>query len=100
MVEDVCSMYPNTKLMGVGFSMGGNIVVKYVSESKEREGKFLCVMSICQGYSANQYVAMILCKRLNILPDLINDQIYLYMYKYSENLVMSVRWFVVTFLAC
>ncbi|KAK3094867.1 hypothetical protein FSP39_007267, partial [Pinctada imbricata] len=60
MVEDVIQQYPNTKLLGVGFSMGANIVMKYVGESKEKEKKFLCVMSICQGYSASRAVSLLL----------------------------------------
>lgn len=54
MVDNVLTRYPDTRLMGVGFSMGGNVVVKYVGEDLSREQKFLCIMSLCQGYDAEQ----------------------------------------------
>ncbi|XP_062603861.1 monoacylglycerol lipase ABHD2-like [Saccostrea cucullata] len=52
MVEEVMKTYPDTKLMGIGFSMGGNVVVKYIGEDNSRQEGFLCVMSLCQGYDA------------------------------------------------
>jgi abhydrolase domain-containing protein 2 len=54
MVDNILTRYPDTKLLGIGFSMGGNVVVKYVGEEIAREEKFLCVMSLCQGYDAEQ----------------------------------------------
>ena len=52
MVDEVLRRHPATKLMGVGFSMGGNMVVKYIGEDNSRQNNFLCVMSLCQGYDA------------------------------------------------
>lgn len=56
MVDEVLRRHPDTKLMGVGFSMGGNMVVKYVGEDISRQEKFLCLMSLCQGYDAEKWV--------------------------------------------
>ncbi|XP_048749522.2 monoacylglycerol lipase ABHD2-like [Ostrea edulis] len=58
MVDNVLTRYPDTRLMGVGFSMGGNVVVKYVGEDLSREQKFLCIMSLCQGYDAEQAIEL------------------------------------------
>lgn len=46
-------LYPGTKMFAVGFSMGANIVLKYLGESRENQSRFLCGLSICQGYDAN-----------------------------------------------
>ncbi|XP_041355828.1 monoacylglycerol lipase ABHD2-like isoform X2 [Gigantopelta aegis] len=54
MVEEILRLYPQTKLLAMGFSMGANIVVKYLGESKLNQTKFICGMSICQGYDVNQ----------------------------------------------
>mgnify|MGYP001553617628 CR=1 FL=1 len=52
MVDEVRALYPNTSLIAVGFSMGANIVLKYLGESHENQSKFKAAMSICQGYDA------------------------------------------------
>lgn len=49
-VNFVASNYPDTNLIGVGFSMGANILVKYLGENIDQPRKFLCAVSICQGY--------------------------------------------------
>ena len=45
--------YPHMKYIGVGFSLGGNILLKYLGERPERQAYFLCAQSWCQGYDAN-----------------------------------------------
>ncbi|KAJ8311676.1 hypothetical protein KUTeg_011031, partial [Tegillarca granosa] len=60
MVDEVKKLYPNSKLLAVGFSMGGNIITKYLGESKENEKKFLCGISVCQGYDALRCVPLLL----------------------------------------
>ena len=52
MVNRVIEMYPQSKLMAVGFSMGGNVVIKYLGENMENRDKFIGAMSFCQGYDA------------------------------------------------
>lgn len=50
MVTRVLQLYRGTRLIGVGFSMGGNILLKYLGEAPERQTKFICAVSLCQGY--------------------------------------------------
>lgn len=50
MVDEVISMYPRTTLISVGFSMGGNLVCKYLGESAENRAKVTAGISCCQGY--------------------------------------------------
>ena len=52
---DVAVQYAKEKfrchgLVGVGVSMGANILVKYLGEKPRRQKDFLCAMSVCQGY--------------------------------------------------
>ena len=49
MVEYVVRTYPNSFLLSVGISMGGNVVTKYLGESKKHQKLFLGGLSICQG---------------------------------------------------
>lgn len=56
MVDEVLRRHPDTRLMGLGFSMGANVVVKYVGEDISRQEKFLCLMSLCQGYDAEKAI--------------------------------------------
>lgn len=57
MVEHLEEKYPSTYIVAVGFSLGGNIVTKYMGEN---EGKLsqnvIGGISICQGYNAVEYV--------------------------------------------
>ncbi|XP_032829856.1 monoacylglycerol lipase ABHD2 [Petromyzon marinus] len=52
MVRRVRKLYPNTKLVVVGFSMGGNIVCKFLGEDRENQEGVACCISVGQGYSA------------------------------------------------
>ena len=49
-VRYTANNFPNTKLVGVGFSLGGNILVKYLGENPEHQRNFVCAVSVCQGY--------------------------------------------------
>lgn len=49
-VEHVKKAYPNTNLIGLGFSMGANIFMKYLGEKPENQNQFICAFSACQGY--------------------------------------------------
>uniref|UniRef100_A0A2K6MVU2 Monoacylglycerol lipase ABHD2 n=1 Tax=Rhinopithecus bieti TaxID=61621 RepID=A0A2K6MVU2_RHIBE len=52
MVNYIKKTYPLTQLVVVGFSLGGNIVCKYLGETQANQEKVLCCVSVCQGYSA------------------------------------------------
>jgi len=52
MVDRVRDAYPNSMYILVGFSMGGNIVVRYLGEDPSRQASFACAVSLCQGYDA------------------------------------------------
>uniref|UniRef100_A0A665TZ77 Monoacylglycerol lipase ABHD2 n=1 Tax=Echeneis naucrates TaxID=173247 RepID=A0A665TZ77_ECHNA len=52
MVGYIKRAYPQTQLIVVGFSLGGNIVCKFLGENKTNQERVLCCVSVCQGYSA------------------------------------------------
>lgn len=52
MVENLLERYPNTKLILVGFSLGGNLISKYLGEDRKRPTNIIGGISICQGYNA------------------------------------------------
>ena len=43
------------RLIGVGFSMGANILIKYLGEEVPRQECFECGISVCQGYDILRY---------------------------------------------
>lgn len=49
--------YPETQLIVVGFSLGGNIVCKYLGENRVNQERVLCCVSVCQGYCALRWVS-------------------------------------------
>lgn len=52
MLLKLAQLYPQTKFLIIGFSMGANIVTKYLGENPELLERVVCGMSICQGYDA------------------------------------------------
>uniref|UniRef100_A0A3B4EDZ5 Monoacylglycerol lipase ABHD2 n=1 Tax=Pygocentrus nattereri TaxID=42514 RepID=A0A3B4EDZ5_PYGNA len=52
MVSYIKRAFPQTRLIVVGFSLGGNIVCKFLGENQANQEKVLCCVSVCQGYSA------------------------------------------------
>jgi len=64
MVNYIKKTYPLTQLVVVGFSLGGNIVCKYLGESQGNQERVLCCVSVCQGYSALRWVWRLLCAGL------------------------------------
>jgi predicted alpha/beta-fold hydrolase len=57
MVDEIRQLYPHTQLLAVGFSMGGNIVTKYLGEDESHQQKFILGMAVCQGYDISRYVS-------------------------------------------
>jgi len=51
MVNEMMGKYPDSKFIAVGFSMGANIVVKYLGEHEETQSQFIGAISCCQGYN-------------------------------------------------
>ncbi|TNN27791.1 Monoacylglycerol lipase ABHD2-B [Liparis tanakae] len=56
MVAHVKRAFPQTLLVAVGFSLGGNIVCKFLGESPSNQDRVLCCVTVCQGYSAHRSV--------------------------------------------
>jgi len=54
MVDEILKLYPGSQLIAVGFSMGGNIVMKYLGEKKIRQKAFVGAISCCQGYDLQE----------------------------------------------
>lgn len=53
MVNQLEKQYPSTYIVAVGFSLGGNIVTKYMGEAEEKLPRnVIGGISICQGYNA------------------------------------------------
>lgn len=56
MVDYIKRTFPQTLLVVVGFSLGGNIVCKFLGETQSNQDRVLCCVSVCQGYSALRLV--------------------------------------------
>ena len=56
LIKDLSRRYPGTKFICVGFSMGGNLVTKYLGEKRDNrpDEKIVAGISACQGYDAVQ----------------------------------------------
>lgn len=53
MITNLQEKYPKTKIVAVGFSLGGNIVTKYMGEhANKMPNNIIGGISICQGYNA------------------------------------------------
>ena len=51
MYNDLLSRYGNDiKFVGVGYSLGACILLRFLRECKEAQSKFVCGFSFCQGY--------------------------------------------------
>ncbi|KAK0153391.1 Monoacylglycerol lipase ABHD2-B [Merluccius polli] len=51
MVSHIKQEFPQTVLALVGFSLGGNIVCKFLGERLSNQDRVLCCVSVCQGYN-------------------------------------------------
>ena len=56
MVDAVRRLHPHTLLVVVGFSLGGNLVCKFLGEKPSNQKRVVCCVSVCQGYSALRWV--------------------------------------------
>ncbi|XP_055386134.1 abhydrolase domain-containing protein 2 [Condylostylus longicornis] len=53
MIENLYKKYPSSHFCLVGFSLGGNIVTKYMGEkTTKKPHKIIGAISVCQGYNA------------------------------------------------
>ncbi|KAI6651469.1 hypothetical protein LOD99_5077 [Oopsacas minuta] len=55
MMDFLIDKFPDMTYIGVGFSMGANIILKYLGEQPKRQSYFLCAQSWCQGYHAGKF---------------------------------------------
>ena len=56
MLTSLLEKHPCTKIVCVGFSLGGNLVTKYMGErGKKTFPQIIGGISICQGYDAIEY---------------------------------------------
>nr|CAD7257836.1 unnamed protein product [Timema shepardi] len=53
MLKNILENYSNTKIVCIGFSLGGNLVTKFMGENdRSRSPRIIGGISICQGYCA------------------------------------------------
>ncbi|KAL0269464.1 UNVERIFIED_CONTAM: hypothetical protein PYX00_007184 [Menopon gallinae] len=52
MLLDLIKKYPQTKIVAIGFSLGGNLVTKYLGEDRVHPSNLISGVSVCQGYNA------------------------------------------------
>lgn len=53
MIQSLVEKHPNTKIICIGFSLGGNLVTKYLGErGSNKLSNIIGGISICQGYNA------------------------------------------------
>ena len=49
-VSETLRLFPNTRLIAIGMSLGGGLVCKYLGENLEKQKNFIACISLCQGY--------------------------------------------------
>ena len=54
MVAEILKRFPTTKVICVGFSMGANLVTKYLGEKYNHSQQIIAGISVCQGYDAKK----------------------------------------------
>jgi len=60
MVKDIVRRYRSTRIVCVGFSMGGNLITKYIGEPRVKPANVIAGISVCQGYDANRAMRYLL----------------------------------------
>jgi abhydrolase domain-containing protein 2 len=84
MVKDIVRRYRTTRIVCLGFSMGGNLVTKYIGEPRVKPSNVIAGMSVCQGYDAN--------RAMNLLLEWRGFR-RMYIYAMTENIkVILRRW--------
>ncbi|PAV60675.1 hypothetical protein WR25_14433 [Diploscapter pachys] len=59
MMDWLMKEFPETKFINIGFSMGANIITKYLIQLDEsKRNRFLMGLSVCMGYSATNSVKL------------------------------------------
>lgn len=52
-MERLSELYPQTKFISIGFSLGANLTTNFLASVPEnRTDQFLFGLSVCQGYDA------------------------------------------------
>ncbi|XP_046403066.1 abhydrolase domain-containing protein 2 [Ischnura elegans] len=55
MINNIAERHPSTKIVSIGFSLGGNLVTKYMGETKcLKPANIIGGISVCQGYCATE----------------------------------------------
>lgn len=69
-IDRLVTSYPTSNIIAVGFSMGANIVLKYLGEDVNNQAKVIGAVSCCQGYDVIRAKPLLLgweqCRRLYI----------------------------------
>jgi len=60
MIKDLVRRFPTTKVISVGFSMGGNLITKYLGEPRVKPKNVVAGLSVCQGYDAKKAMELLL----------------------------------------
>jgi len=60
MIKDLVRRFPSTKVISVGFSMGGNLITKYLGEPRVKPENVVAGLSVCQGYDAKKAMELLL----------------------------------------
>ena len=56
MVDRIQQMYPHTKCIALGLSMGGNVILKYLGEDQRNQEKIVAAITVCTSYCINRWV--------------------------------------------
>jgi predicted alpha/beta-fold hydrolase len=51
MIDWVLEEWPGRPIIGIGLSMGGNVLMKYLGEKPDRQSHFIGAATVCQGYN-------------------------------------------------
>lgn len=55
MMWRLIELYPQTKFISIGFSLGGNLTTNFLhTVPEEKRDRFILGLSVCQGYDAER----------------------------------------------